>query len=421
MAVITLTQLIGLSLARFVGVTPVEKELESFIQGDSAFWEGEFQETLSGETVKVELRWKDEPSATQARWALNIVSSASVLAYVYLIKKYVGWTKLAIVINDVESMTKLANDIKNVGEGMSPINALINQAGEVNNLIETQNAYFETLVRALPSEYEELASDYSLIQVSMYEGVMEIEDLDEQYKQAKALGTGVGDELAEQIRGQIIDNINEVQATTDDFLMLLDDLKKSPLKSWFTKWGKASKRVLSFLGKAFIVDTIAFLGTLVVAPFTSREQEQAFINNTVGVALEPFNGDLGISWPKGDFAGYYDLSFPLGFVDIVLGMALKEALNEYYEELPVLDDIRSLMLYALLPLEEFMYIKIGGVSIVQDIDFDTTQFLDDLIPNWKVAATNPKLLEGMFDVFLGAVALKALWLYYFKPIVGSIK
>jgi len=421
MALLTLTQFLSLSLSRFIGVSPVEKELENFIQGKDSFWEGEFQESLSGETVKVELKWKEDPSATQVRWALNIFSSASVLAYVYLIQKYMGWTKFAEQINDIQAMEKLANQIKNVGEGMSPLNALINQAGEVNDLIQSKRSDFETLVRALPPQYEELIDEYQNVSLSMYEGVMDIEDLDAEYDRMKALGTAIGDSEAERIRVEIIDNINGLQSATDDYIAILDDLKSTPeLGGWFSKWGKWSKRVLSFLGKAFIVDTIAFFGTLVVAPFTTKEQEQDFINNTVGKALEPFNGDLGISWPKGDFAGYYDLSFPFGFLDIALGMALKEALNEYFDEIPYFEDIRSLMLYALLPLEEFMYIKIGGVSIVQDIDFDTTQFLDDLIPNWKAMA-NAEFLEKLFDFFLGAVAIKALWVYYFQPIVQSIK
>ena len=418
--ILTLTQLLSLSLARFIGITPVEKELENFIQGKSTFWEGEFQETLSGETVKVELMWKDEPSATQVRWALNILSLASVLAYAYLIRKYVKWMKFAEQINDIVAMEELAWQIKNVGANQSPLNALINQVGKVNKLLTSDNEGFEKLIRLLPPKYEELISDYSLVSGSMWEGVMEIEDLDDQYKQAKAIGTQVGDDLAKTIQSQIINNINDIQYTTDHYLSLLDDLKSTPkLGSWFTKYGKWSKKILSVLGKVFIIDTIAFLTTLVIAPFTSKEQEQAFLNNTVGKTLEPFNGDLGIKWPKGDFAGYYDLSFPLGFIDIVLGVALKEALNEYYEELPIFEDIRSLMIYALLPLQEFMYIKIGGVSIVMDYDVS----LDALrlgLTSQLTSFIEPDNYEKIMEMFLGAVAIKTVYQFYAKPLINSL-
>jgi len=330
----------------------------------------EFDIEIAGETVPVQIRWKEEKDASFYTFCLLMGTTMYWTAVRYYYVRYANARALA-QSNTIALTT--AQRAKAVEEAKTLESLIAKQPDVIDRTIDMVKS-------GGTGDTDEIVK-------------LTVESLEAQKAELLAF-----ESLDDAAKARYLDDVRAINnANVKTTVSAIDNAKAK-------KGALGASKLLKFVG---VIDIAFFLGTGVLSLILPEEDEQMLLEST----LDPIFGD--------GFTEKYNLTMPLGITDIALAVGIYHAIDFFAEDLSELGiptTADAFLIFILAIMEDYWEVYVG----VPELNFDLTEYFDGQIEDLGLSsrlflASIDKIRNDPYlflEIIIGVFTVRVIWVTY---------
>lgn len=340
---------------------------------DGRYALSEFDIEIAGETVPVQIRWKEEKDASFYTFCLLMGTTMYGTAVRYYYVRYANAKALA-ESNAIALTT--AQRAKAVEEAKTLESLIAKQPDVIDRTIDM-------IKSGVTGDTDEIIK-------------LNVESLEATKSEILAF-----ESLDDAAKARYLDDVRAINnANVKTTVAAIDNAKAK-------KGALAGSRLFKFLG---VVDIVSFLSTGVLSLLLPEEDEQMLLEAT----LDPLFGD--------GFTEKYNLTMPLGISDIILAVGIYHAIDFFAEDLSELGiptTADAFLIFILAIMEDYWEVYVG----VPELNFDLSEYFDTKLEDMALGTklffkglesmrTDEEFRYAICELIIGVFALRVIWVTY---------
>ena len=333
----------------------------------------EFDIELAGETIPVQIRWKEEKDAMFYTFLLLVGTSMYYTGVQYYYVRYANASALA-----------QSNDIALTAAQRA---RAIEEAKTLESLIAKQPEVIDRTIEMVRSGAT--GDTDEIIELT-------IESLQAQKADLLAFNS-----LDDAGKARYLDDVRAINnANVKTTINAIDNAKGK-------KVALGASKLLKFVG---VVDIATFFVTGLLSLVLPEEDEQNLLENL----LDPIFGD--------GFTKKYNLTMPLGITDIALAVGIYHAIDFFAEDLSELGiptTADAFLIFILAIMEDYWEVYVD----VPALNFDLSEYFDTKIEDMALGSklffkgldslrTDEEFRYAICELIIGVFALRVIWVTY---------